>query len=260
MTAMLIFHDVAAEAERDRVGFPGPLAARYKHTPEQFGAHLDAIAATGLEIGLLRAPGDRPAAALTFDDGGASVLAIADALERRGWRGHFFVTTERIGTDGFASADEVRALADRGHDVGSHSHTHPTYMARLGDAELAREWTVSRDVLADVLGAPPATAAVPGGSVSDGVVHAVAEAGYRVLMTSEPVARVVSQHGLAVAGRYTLWSTTPPSTAAAYLRGDRLARGRLRAEWAMKRAAKSVAPGAYVQLRRVRAAVGRGER
>ena len=43
----LMYHDIAARAQRDAVGFPGPLAARYKLEPEAFEAHLDALAATG---------------------------------------------------------------------------------------------------------------------------------------------------------------------------------------------------------------------
>ena len=90
-------------------------------------------------VGLVLPGARRPRVALTFDDGGASALDIAGMLERRGWRGHFFVTTSRIGEPGFVGPDAVRELAERGHDVGSHSHTHPTYMGNLDrDAGAAR--------------------------------------------------------------------------------------------------------------------------
>ena len=119
MTVALIYHDVVTESQQDECGFPGPVAARYKLDPERFEAHLDAIAETGVTVGLI---GDGSQAALTFDDGGSSALAAAHALERRGWRGHFFVTTGRIDTPGFLTAAQVRELAERGHTVGSHSH------------------------------------------------------------------------------------------------------------------------------------------
>jgi len=254
MTACLIYHDVVAIAERDRVGFPGRLAGRYKHTPEQFGEHLSAIAQTGRPVGLWPADGcaaDR--VVLTFDDGGASALAIADGLEAHGWRGHFFITTQRIGEQGFLGADGVRELAARGHDVGSHSHTHPPYIGRLPPSAAEREWTESREILTGVLGDAPDTAAVPGGQLGPSLLGAVRAAGYTTLMTSEPIVRHRRVDGLQVVGRFTIWDSTPPQTAAAYAREERAARARLWAQWRLKRLANNLSPRAYDALRRVRA-------
>jgi peptidoglycan/xylan/chitin deacetylase (PgdA/CDA1 family) len=250
VTAVLIYHDVAEPRAADSVGFPGRLAGRYKHTPEDFESHLDTIAATGRGVGLV---GTGAEVALTFDDGGSSAPAIAESLERRGWRGHFFITTERIGTPGFAGEDALRALAAAGHDVGSHSHTHPTYMGRLAAADIEREWKLSRERLGEVLGAAPATATLPGGYLSGAVVTGAARAGYELLMTSQPTARSRREGPLTVQGRYTIWGDTPASTAAAYARGAAGARLRLWVEWTLKGAAKRVTPGGYERLRRLRA-------
>jgi peptidoglycan/xylan/chitin deacetylase (PgdA/CDA1 family) len=260
LTFALIYHDLAPRDERDSVGFPGPVAGRYKLDPADFGRHLDAIAATGGEVGLWEpgTPGDGRRAVMTFDDGGASALTAAEALERRGWRGHFFVTTGRVGTPGFLDPAGVRALAERGHAVGGHSHTHPTYFGRLGRAEQLDEWRRSREALGELLGEPPAGASVPGGFFTPEVAETAAEAGYEWLMTSEPESRVRSEWGLPVLGRYTIWAKTPPKRAAAYARGDRLARGRLWLEWNAKQRAKRVSPRAFEALRRVRA--GRGQK
>jgi peptidoglycan/xylan/chitin deacetylase (PgdA/CDA1 family) len=179
-------------------------------------------------------------------------MRAAAALELRGWRGLFFITTSRIDTPGFLSAGEVRELARRGHVVGSHSHSHPTYMGRLSREELDREWTQSRGVLAEVVSAPPAIAAVPGGYVSAEVIRSAAAAGYETLFTSEPTARA-QQRELLVRGRFTIWSTTPARVAAAYARGAPLASARLWLEWNAKKLAKSVSPDAYQSLRAVRA-------
>lgn len=253
MTGALIYHDVVPGGEPDAAGFPGPLARRYKHTPEQFAAHLDAIASTGARVGLIDADSPPPAVALTFDDGGASALEIARRLEERGWRGHFFVTTGRIGTPGFLDSKGLRELVARGHDVGSHSHTHPTYMGRLAQEEIEEEWTCSRIRLKEVLGEKPTTAAIPGGYGGAVVVAAAARAGYRVLMTSDPRGRVEMADGIRVVGRCTIWATTPPEVAAAYARGDPVARARLRAEWALKGLAKRTSPRMYDVARRLRA-------
>ena len=77
---------------------------------------------------------------------------IADLLEARGWRGHFFITTDRIGTPGFLTRGAVRELHRRGHIVGSHSGSHPTRMAALTRAELDREWRTSIARLSELLG------------------------------------------------------------------------------------------------------------
>lgn len=253
MTATLIYHDIVEPATPDAVGFPGRLAGRYKHAPEHFEAHLDALAATGARIDLIGPEGPLPAVALTFDDGGASALQIAGLLEQRDWRGHFFVTTDRIGTAGFLDATGVRELAARGHDVGSHSASHPAYMERLPRQDIEREWMRSRDRLTDILGTRPIAAAIPGGFGGPSVLEAVARTGYRVLMTSDPRARVQLVNGVRVVGRYTIWATTVPQTAAAYARGDRLACARLRLEWSMKGMVKRASPRMYDAARRLRA-------
>jgi peptidoglycan/xylan/chitin deacetylase (PgdA/CDA1 family) len=246
MTYSLIYHDVAPPGDQDHCGFPGPAAARYKLTPETFEAHLDSIQAAHVEVGLAV---DHPQAALTFDDGGSSALWVADALELRGWRGHYFITTGRIGTPGFVGVDEIRELVRRGHVVGSHSDSHPTYMGALSRVEIAREWRRSRDVLEEIMGAAPDTAAVPGGYVSSAVIAEAARAGYRLLMTSRPSAKARWHHGIEVQGRYTIWASTSAARVAAYARGNRLARASLWVAWEAKSAPKRLSPAAYEWVR-----------
>jgi peptidoglycan/xylan/chitin deacetylase (PgdA/CDA1 family) len=257
MTVALTYHDIAARPEREAFGFPGPTAARYKLDPAAFDAHLDAIAATGRQVGLLGPTGSLPDVALTFDDGGASALVAADALERRGWRGHFFVTTSRIGAPGFLTEQGILDLVRRGHVVGSHSHTHPTYMGRLGRAEIEAEWQRSGSILAELLGGPPWLASVPGGFLSPAVVDGAALGGYRVLMTSEPVARATRKAGLLLLGRYTIWAGTPAERAAAYVRGAWGVRARTWLGWNAKKAAKRSNARGYESLRRLVARTSR---
>lgn len=242
MTLALIYHDLAPPGQDDRYGFPGAGAARYKLTPMQFDAHLDAIAAARVTVGLVF---DRPDVVLTFDDGGASALLAAEALERRGWRGHYFITTGRIGTSGFLGIDEIRDLVGRGHSVGSHSHSHPTYMGALTRREIEREWKQSRLTLGEIIGDPPSTAAVPGGFVSRDVVGEAARAGYTLLMTSKPSGRPCFSGNMLIHGRYTIWRSTTTARVAAYARGDRAARLSLRLAWEAKNAPKRVSPRAY---------------
>jgi peptidoglycan/xylan/chitin deacetylase (PgdA/CDA1 family) len=247
MSVGLIYHDIASAREIDIHGFPGPVAARYKLSPEQFEAHLDAISATGVTVGPFSTGGQ---AAITFDDGGSSALHAASALEARGWLGSFFITTGRIDTPGFLGAEQVRELAQRGHEVGSHSRSHPTYMGALDRAGLAAEWRESRADLQRVLGRAPDVAAVPGGFLSAEVIEEAARAGYRMLLTSQPTVRPRTYDGMVVRGRCTIWTATAPTRAAAYARGDRMALGTLWLAWQAKTAPKRVSPGAYEWVRR----------
>jgi len=249
-SARLIYHDVVAPAHREQVGFSTAVADVYKLTPEQFTAHLEAIAASGAQVGLDPA---QETVMLTFDDGGASAPGIADELERRGWRGAFFVVTGKIGSPGFVDVQQVRELARRGHLVGSHSHTHPAYMGRLDQHALAEEWTTSRQVLQEVLRAPPSSAAVPGGSVSRALLEAVAAAGYRRLYTSTPRLRARRHGELEVFGRHTIWAGDPPQLAAALASGRGTARARRLASWQLKSSAKRLHPALYERMRNHRA-------
>jgi peptidoglycan/xylan/chitin deacetylase (PgdA/CDA1 family) len=77
--------------------------------------------------------------AITFDDGyGGNATIAAPILERHGQRACFFVTTQFIGSDyvpwwdaekkiqvPWMSWDQVRSLRKKGHDIGSHTETHP---------------------------------------------------------------------------------------------------------------------------------------
>ncbi len=142
----LMYHDVVEPGCFAASGFPGEGAHRYKLEREAFRRHLEAIRASkgASHVGSIEraAPwGGRPVF-LTFDDGGASAHdCIAAMLEELGWRGHFFITTGRIGSPGFVDKAQIRDLQRRGHMIGSHSHTHPTRMAYVPWEQMQDEWS-----------------------------------------------------------------------------------------------------------------------
>lgn len=84
---------------------------------------------------LRRGPRERPAVALTFDDGpSADTPAVLDALDRAGVRATFFV----LGEAAERHPELVREVARRGHAVGLHGHTHAR-LAFAGPGTVARE-------------------------------------------------------------------------------------------------------------------------
>jgi peptidoglycan/xylan/chitin deacetylase (PgdA/CDA1 family) len=234
----LLYHDVVGEGAPQGSGFPGPGAARYKLTRQAFCAHLDALAA-------LPTPG-----VLTFDDGGCSAFApVAGLLEERGWRGHFFVATDYLGRPGFLTPAQVRELHKREHVIGTHSCSHPEWMSRCGHGELVGEWRRSREVLSELLGEEVTAGSVPGGFYSRSVARAAAEAGLKVLFTSEPTTRVREVDGCQVVGRYSIYRGTTGARAAALASGRLLPRLGQALSWNLRKLAKAAGGRLYLRLR-----------
>jgi len=247
-----MYHDVVEAGDMEVSGFHGPDAARYKISRDRFKEHLDRLAAAGVSMGMLSLDGRGAGAVLTFDDGGSASMVAAEELERRGWRGHFFVTTGRIGTPEFLGEDQLRELAARGHVIGSHSHSHPARMGDLEPKRLIEEWSLSRDELERILGEPPGMASVPGGHLSEAVVRAAARTGYRLLLTSEPSTRLRHSGDLAVLGRYAVLSSTSPGRVIGFARGAAWSCTSQRAAWRVKSFVKRRSPAAFDAARRAR--------
>ncbi|HET9383661.1 MAG TPA: polysaccharide deacetylase family protein [Gemmatimonadales bacterium] len=212
LVASFAYHDVT-----DRPGESGlqrPGAAPYTLGVAAFERHLDAIAAGPVRPERVTAidptaPGRH--LLLTFDDGGKSAVHAADALSQRGWRGHFFIITERIGERTFLDAAEIRYLHRSGHVIGSHSHTHPEIFREQTVTQMVAEWRTSCERLADLLGEACTVASVPGGDISPRVLESAGEAGLSFLFTSEPTLAPQSVNGCWVMGRYCPKVTTHPA-------------------------------------------------
>jgi peptidoglycan/xylan/chitin deacetylase (PgdA/CDA1 family) len=247
----IMFHDVIENGKWDSSGFPGPGAAVYKLEKNVFARHLDAIPKSAK---VSRADGDWRQESnpvfLTFDDGGTSFLhPIADLLDARGWPGHFFITTGRVGTPGFLTKSELRELRKRGHVVGSHSCSHPTRMSQCSRAQLKQEWSGSVDFLQDLLGEPTPVASVPGGYYSEAVGETAVEAGVRVLFNSEPTSNIGQVNGAALLGRYFVQRGMPPEISAAFAGGPGAPRLKQAAVWKAKKIAKAAGGGLYLKIR-----------
>jgi peptidoglycan/xylan/chitin deacetylase (PgdA/CDA1 family) len=251
----LEYHDVlAADDDSDASGFAGGSAASYKMPVALFRAHLDALANAGVAVvNDVRAPGATRAGVtcrLTFDDGGESALrVIADMLEARDWRGHFFVTTDRIGTPGFLSAAQIAELRRRGHVVGSHSRSHPTRFARLAEAAQRLEWRESCAELSAILGEKIDVASVPGGYFDETVARIASEEGLRWLFTSEPTHHVWLCGDCRVSGRYTLRRSSPAHEARQLVGKSPVVRSRHWLAWNLKKLAKGIGGDSYLRVR-----------
>ena len=250
------YHDILDERQRPP-NDGSRHSGRYKLDREHFRAHLDSICRSADHacvrvIDRARQWQREVPLLLTFDDGAVSSYTIvAGELEKRGWRGHFFVTTDWTGKPGFLNASQIGELRARGHVIGSHSCSHPARMSKLSWSELLKEWKNSRAILSDILREPVVTASVADGYYSRKVGQAAAAAGIQVLFTSEPSAKISMVDGCMIMGRYSIQSQTPADVSGAIAARHQWPRLRQSILWQAKKPLKAVAGESYFTLRRL---------
>ena len=242
-----MYHDVV-DGDPSASGFLGAGPDHYKVRSTRFETHLDAIEASGLSPSIVGNGTGDGSVLLTFDDGGSSATETAPMLERRGWRGHFFVPTDLIGTKGFLSSKEIVALYRAGHVIGSHACTHRP-LPKLSDAEVLREWSESRAKLEGLLGAPVTVASVPTGRYSARIGRLAAEAGYEHLFTCEPWLEPRRIDSMQLWGRYPVYAGTSADRVLAYCSLSRPTLWWVAGGWYVRKAAKAVLGPVYDPIR-----------
>ena len=121
---------------------------------------------------------ERPTVCFTFDDAPASVVENAlPLLDARGWKATIYISTGLIGQKThhgrMMTADEIRDVAARGHEIGAHGHTHSDASVRPV-AEVEREARINRATFAR-LGVPePVSYAWPYGQTRPDLKRALA--------------------------------------------------------------------------------------
>jgi peptidoglycan/xylan/chitin deacetylase (PgdA/CDA1 family) len=171
-------------------------------TPANFEAQIAYLAGRGYRgvtfAEAVRLGSDASVVAVTFDDAYTSVLDLAlPVLDRFGWPATMFVPTNFPDTPGPLSWegvdrwiggpheaemaplswDQLRDLAERGWEIGSHTRSHP-HLTRLSDAELHEELLTSREETNEAMGRECPSIAYPYGDHDDRVVRATGAAGY----------------------------------------------------------------------------------
>lgn len=116
--------------------------------------------------------GDGAGPSFYFD----AVPRFLDLLERNGMRATFFM----IGQDGEEPAQRrvVREIAERGHEIGNHSYTHPYNFRQLTRAQKVEEIRRTEETIADITGARPLGFRTPSCDVDGETLELLAERGY----------------------------------------------------------------------------------
>ena len=231
--------------------------ALYRLDREDFRKHMQCIRDRGQAANvraidrLTEWKSDEAPAFLTFDDGDlGSYTCVAPELELHGWRGHFFITTDWIGKDGFVDRAQIREMRERGHVIGSHSCSHPARMSKLTPEQLRKEWSESCAILSDITGEKTRVASIPDGYYSNEVVKAAAASGIEVLFTSEATANIWIVDGCMALGRYFIQIHTPPAVSGAIAAGAAWPRLKQTLLWEAKRPVKALMGETYFTIRK----------
>jgi len=111
--------------------------------------------------------------ALTFDDGPSEwTPAVLDLLAEHEARATFFLIGARVRE----RPDDARRIAADGHEVGSHTFTHPR-LTEIGDEEVRAEILGGVEAVAEVLGERPRLFRAPGFHADERVLRIVSELG-----------------------------------------------------------------------------------
>lgn len=117
-----------------------------------------------------------------------AVPRFIELLDEIGIPAVFFV----IARDAESEGPLLREIADAGHEIASHSLTHPQPFRTLGDTDLEREVAESRSRLADITGREIVGFRTPAWDVDDRVLDAVARAGYAYDASSFPTPALIA--------------------------------------------------------------------
>lgn len=123
---------------------------------------------------------------VTFDDGDAGwYYSALPSLARANVTALFFVTPALVGTPGYCSWEQLKALADAGHRLGTHGLTH-RFLPDLDDDACRRELVESKVLLEQRLGINVDSVSFPGGRYGARELRLARAAGYAHCYSSVP--------------------------------------------------------------------------
>ena len=231
---VLMYHDIVTVDDKTS-GFQNESAFQYKVDETAFEEQVKALKGKNVVF--------------SFDDGGVSFYTkAAPILEKYGFKGVFFISTSYIGTPGFLTETQIRDLAERGHEIGSHTHTHPQDISKLSREEMQMEWKQSYDKLISIFGDNIKTGSIPNGNSSQIVFGEAANNGFTDLYTSRPTTKVREKNKYRIIGRYVVHGnmTTQEVVNIATSRGTQF---KLSVKWHLLNIIKKILGASYKNIK-----------
>jgi peptidoglycan/xylan/chitin deacetylase (PgdA/CDA1 family) len=194
----------------------------------------------------LRYP-QKPSVAITFDDGcETDLIAAAPVLREYGFRATFYLTSGFLGTPGYLSADQVRALHALGFEIGCHSMTHP-YLSDLPNAQLKREIVDAKLQIEQIVGHVIEHFSCPGGRYDRRTLEMARRAGFRTVANSRCHANSADT-GLYELGRVAMLRDLPLGEFGATCQGRGLWKKQLQ-DWTLHGVRRALGNDVYDQVR-----------
>jgi peptidoglycan/xylan/chitin deacetylase (PgdA/CDA1 family) len=167
-------------------------------------------------------PFRRPLVSVTLDDAYASGYSnVAPILAAHGVPATYYVVTGDIGVSGRLSASNIQDLAAAGHEIASHTVTHPD-LTTLSSTDLTYELSASRQALLDLGFGPTLDFASPLGSYNgttltaiEGIYasHRTVDLGYNYKNTLDPYRlKVQSMRGATATSDVLGWANQAAQT------------------------------------------------
>lgn len=161
----------------------GPADARQSHGGPARNAHVEELLSEfGADAG-----GDLRSSTHTQVEAALETTKLWSPDQRKGWiqRARSLLPDAHSGFENdFMNVGQLKDLIARGHEIGSHSHSHPL-LPQCTDAQLQTEIAGSKRRLEDALSEPVTTFCYPNGSIDQRSVQEVRNAGYQAAVTTQ---------------------------------------------------------------------------
>ena len=234
MSIVLMYHDIVTKDDKTS-GFQNESAFQYKVEETAFEDQVKAL--QGMDV------------VFTFDDGGESFYSkAAPILEKYGFKGVFFISTKYLDTKGFLTKEQVKELAERGHVIGSHSHTHPEIFTKLSRREVCEEWQESAEILKGILGNSALSLSIPNGYASKVIMDEAISCEYTDIYTSQPTMKIRQYKKHKVIGRYVVHNGMSTQDVLRIVENKRT-RQKMAAKWHLLNVVKSVLGSSYDKIK-----------
>lgn len=170
-----------------------PQISRYAVKIEAFKQQMELLKSEGFTAittaelaSVLRDGGSLPVhpVVITFDDGNADIYQNAfPIMQALGFRAVIYVVNNRIDSQGFLSANQLKELSAAGWEIGSHSMSHPD-LSKCDDLNF--EIYQSRIHLQEIIGVPVLSFAYPYAKTDTRVFAKMGRYGYLAAVCVSP--------------------------------------------------------------------------
>lgn len=176
---ILLYHHISKDSQ-----------SRYYVSPDNFRSEMESLRNWGYTtitptflVNVLINGGQLPSRPIiiSFDDGNLDVYQNAfPVMKELGYVGAVYIVANRLESDNFLHADQLKELVAAGWEVGSHGMSHVDLT--MNHSYLSREVLQSRLDLETAVGVPVLTIAYPFGTVDGFVAQKSQEYGYHAGM------------------------------------------------------------------------------